>query len=316
MLGFEAEGNLRPVGIRLAWMKRYGMVAFDEKERTWSLSPGGRRVVAAQVRAPALKAVEAMPDESAAEVAPAGSFSFQNPPRPARPRITSSSGVNGTPLVTPPIVTSVLPGSSVATTPSPAKSSRRPVREADPFVLDDVAAGAGPEQLQPGDAVGVEAFAGVGLGPARPRLDQRCVGGPVDGGPEVPGQVAQVDDADPARVEARISGHVRPGRAARSRSAPSASAAAAGTRRRCRRPSGAACRRRARRRARARGRPPSECTSANRPHCELLAGVQAEVSGERGSRVRSKLRRSESVTAAAPSVSPSRIARRTRACRS
>lgn len=68
MLGFEAEGNGRPVGIRLAWMKRYGMVAFDEKERTWSLSPGGRRVVAAQVRAPALKAVEAMPDESMVEM--------------------------------------------------------------------------------------------------------------------------------------------------------------------------------------------------------------------------------------------------------
>lgn len=35
-LGFE-EGNNRPIGIRLAWMRRYGMVAYDEKEKLWNL---------------------------------------------------------------------------------------------------------------------------------------------------------------------------------------------------------------------------------------------------------------------------------------
>lgn len=67
MLGFE-EGDNRPVGIRLAWMRRYGMVAFDENHRTWSLSSGGRRVTGAHLRAPALRMVESMPDEAAIEL--------------------------------------------------------------------------------------------------------------------------------------------------------------------------------------------------------------------------------------------------------
>src|SRR5215471_17101750 len=66
-LGF-AEGESRGVGIRLAWMKRYGMVAFNENERTWSLSRGGERVTQAHIRAPALRVVEQMPDESAVEL--------------------------------------------------------------------------------------------------------------------------------------------------------------------------------------------------------------------------------------------------------
>jgi hypothetical protein len=66
-LGFD-EGDNRPVGIRLAWMRRYGMVAFDEKERLWSLSQSGRRVTAAHLRAPALRQVEKLPDEAFVEV--------------------------------------------------------------------------------------------------------------------------------------------------------------------------------------------------------------------------------------------------------
>jgi len=67
VLGF-AEGDNRAVGIRLAWMKRYGMVAFDDNKRTWSLSRGGERVTKAQLRAPQLQLVETMPDESAIEL--------------------------------------------------------------------------------------------------------------------------------------------------------------------------------------------------------------------------------------------------------
>lgn len=66
-LGFE-EGNNRPIGIRLAWMRRYGMVAYDEKEKLWNLSPGGRRVTEVHLRAPALRVVEKMPDEAAVEL--------------------------------------------------------------------------------------------------------------------------------------------------------------------------------------------------------------------------------------------------------
>ena len=67
LLGFE-EGKIQPVGMRLAWMRRYGMVLFDEESRLWSLSPGGQRVVRAHLRAPELRVVEKLPDESMVEV--------------------------------------------------------------------------------------------------------------------------------------------------------------------------------------------------------------------------------------------------------
>jgi hypothetical protein len=68
MLGFDAEEGGRPVGIRLAWMRRYGMVAFDDRDRTWKLSAGGRRVVAAREKVPSLLAVDKMPDELMVDV--------------------------------------------------------------------------------------------------------------------------------------------------------------------------------------------------------------------------------------------------------
>jgi hypothetical protein len=67
LLGFS-EGDNRPVGIRLAWMRRYGMVAFDQTEKLWSLTAGGQRVTQAHLKAPALKVVDQMPDESAIEL--------------------------------------------------------------------------------------------------------------------------------------------------------------------------------------------------------------------------------------------------------
>lgn len=67
-LGFDAEEGGRNVGIRLAWMRRYGMVAFDENHRSWTLSRGGQRVVAARERAPALRVVKEMPDEQMIDV--------------------------------------------------------------------------------------------------------------------------------------------------------------------------------------------------------------------------------------------------------
>src|SRR4051794_26014168 len=68
LLGFDAEDGARPVGIRLAWMKRYGMVAYDDKEKLWTLTKGGMRVTEATLRAPELKVVETMPDEKMIEV--------------------------------------------------------------------------------------------------------------------------------------------------------------------------------------------------------------------------------------------------------
>jgi hypothetical protein len=68
MLGFEAEDGARPIGIRLAWMKRYGMVAYNEREHLWKLSKGGLRVREAHLRAPELKLIDNMPDETMIDV--------------------------------------------------------------------------------------------------------------------------------------------------------------------------------------------------------------------------------------------------------
>jgi len=67
-LGIDDANGIRSVGIRFAWMRKYGMVAYDEKEHTWSLSAGGDRVVESKLRAAATKTIAAVPDESLVEV--------------------------------------------------------------------------------------------------------------------------------------------------------------------------------------------------------------------------------------------------------
>jgi hypothetical protein len=49
-------------------MRRYGMVAYDDKDHLWSLTKGGLRVTEAHLRAPELRVVETMPDEKMIEV--------------------------------------------------------------------------------------------------------------------------------------------------------------------------------------------------------------------------------------------------------
>ena len=68
LLGFDSEDGAQPIGIRLAWMKRYGMVAYDDKDKLWSLTKGGLRVTEAHLKAPELRVVETMPDEKMVEV--------------------------------------------------------------------------------------------------------------------------------------------------------------------------------------------------------------------------------------------------------
>jgi hypothetical protein len=65
-LGFNGD-HLRNVGIRLGWMRRYGMVERDEKRGLWRLSPGGQRVVQARLRAAAVRELEALPEEALIE---------------------------------------------------------------------------------------------------------------------------------------------------------------------------------------------------------------------------------------------------------
>ena len=58
------DERLRNVGIRLGWMRRYGMVERDEERGMWRLSDGGERVVTARVRAATVRELEALPNEA------------------------------------------------------------------------------------------------------------------------------------------------------------------------------------------------------------------------------------------------------------
>lgn len=57
----------RNVSIRLAWMRRYGMVTRDEQRGMWRLSRGGERVVAARLRAASVRELEQLPEDALVE---------------------------------------------------------------------------------------------------------------------------------------------------------------------------------------------------------------------------------------------------------
>jgi hypothetical protein len=66
-VGFDAEDGARPIGSRLAWMRRYGMVD-KNRDDLWQLTRGGSRVLEARLRAPELRRLEELPDEAMIEV--------------------------------------------------------------------------------------------------------------------------------------------------------------------------------------------------------------------------------------------------------
>jgi hypothetical protein len=57
------DGYTQAIGVRLGWMKRYGMVE-QHKNGIWLLSPGGGRVIEAHLRAAMQQVIEKVPDES------------------------------------------------------------------------------------------------------------------------------------------------------------------------------------------------------------------------------------------------------------
>lgn len=59
--------NLLPLSRRLAWMRKYGMLDFDERKRVWRLTDGGLRVVKAKLKA-ASHPTDKVPDEALVEV--------------------------------------------------------------------------------------------------------------------------------------------------------------------------------------------------------------------------------------------------------
>lgn len=63
-LGFG--NDLSPVGTRLGWMARFGMLERDDKG-FWDLTSGGVRVVKAKLRAAEASALSALPDEAMIE---------------------------------------------------------------------------------------------------------------------------------------------------------------------------------------------------------------------------------------------------------
>lgn len=65
-LGFEDD--LKPLGSRFAWMKRYGMIERDDKTKLWRLTIAGQRVVQAKLRAATSREIEALEDESFIDV--------------------------------------------------------------------------------------------------------------------------------------------------------------------------------------------------------------------------------------------------------
>jgi hypothetical protein len=67
-LGWTDHDGVRAIGMRFAWMKRYGMLDYDDKHHLWVLSAGGERVMAAQKAAATMPFIEQVPDESMVEV--------------------------------------------------------------------------------------------------------------------------------------------------------------------------------------------------------------------------------------------------------
>ena len=67
-LGVRDEDGRSGMGPRLAWMKKFGMLSYDDKRHLWRLSDGGERVIEARSRAAATAVIESVPDESMVEV--------------------------------------------------------------------------------------------------------------------------------------------------------------------------------------------------------------------------------------------------------
>lgn len=67
-MGFREDGGNRPMGMRMAWMRKYGMVEYSAEKRMWRLSRSGERVTEAHLRAAQEKTIKAVPDEALVDV--------------------------------------------------------------------------------------------------------------------------------------------------------------------------------------------------------------------------------------------------------
>lgn len=67
-MGFQDDDGTRAVGMRFAWMRKYGMLKYDEKTKLWTLTNGADRVMTAQKLAAMTEVIEKVPDEQMVEV--------------------------------------------------------------------------------------------------------------------------------------------------------------------------------------------------------------------------------------------------------
>lgn len=62
------NGGPRAMAMRLAWMRKYGMVERDEEKKMWRLSASGVRVTNAHLKAAQERTIKAVPDEALVDV--------------------------------------------------------------------------------------------------------------------------------------------------------------------------------------------------------------------------------------------------------
>lgn len=67
-LGIPEDDKINGLGGRLAWMRRYGMLDYDEQRKLWRLSQSGQRVTESKLRAAAAKSIDTIPEESLVDV--------------------------------------------------------------------------------------------------------------------------------------------------------------------------------------------------------------------------------------------------------
>jgi hypothetical protein len=65
---FGFADHLQPLGIRLSWLRRYGMVERDDKTGLWRVTTGAGRVIDSRMKANQIRTIENLPDETMVEV--------------------------------------------------------------------------------------------------------------------------------------------------------------------------------------------------------------------------------------------------------
>jgi hypothetical protein len=66
-MNFNGHDAHRAIGMRFAWMKKFGMLNYDEKHHLWTLTDVAHRVMESQKVAALTKVLKAVPEEAVVE---------------------------------------------------------------------------------------------------------------------------------------------------------------------------------------------------------------------------------------------------------